>query len=64
MSVRRLQSIVLSTYPDMSRAITVLPTPKEVDARDLVWKGASVLGKMDGVADLWLTATDWVRMHD
>ena len=45
---------------DASRSITVLPAPKDVDPHVLVWKGASVLGKMDGVADLWLTAADWV----
>ncbi|VDB94262.1 unnamed protein product [Peniophora sp. CBMAI 1063] len=55
----RLQSIIMQSYPDASRSITVLPAPKEVDPHVLVWKGASVLGKMDGVADLWLTAADW-----
>jgi hypothetical protein len=41
--------------------VQIIPPPKEVDPRVLAWKGAAVLGKMDGVADLWLTASDWVR---
>ena len=52
----------MQAHPDMQRSITVLPVPKDVDPHVLVWKGASVLGKMDGVADLWLTAADWVRL--
>jgi actin-related protein 8 len=41
--------------------VQIIPPPKEVDPRVLAWKGAAVLGKMDGVADLWVTASDWVR---
>ena len=40
--------------------VQIIPPPKGVDPRVLVWKGAAVLGKMDGVSDLWLTASDWV----
>jgi hypothetical protein len=40
--------------------VQIIPPPKDVDPRVLVWKGAAVLGKMDGVADLWITAQDWV----
>jgi hypothetical protein len=42
--------------------VQIIPPPKDVDPRVLVWKGAAVLGKMDGVADLWLTSSDWVRI--
>jgi hypothetical protein len=41
--------------------VQIIPPPKDVDPRVLAWKGAAVLGKMDGVSDLWLTAADWVR---
>ena len=41
--------------------VPIIPTPKDVDSRILTWKGAAVLGKMDGVADLWITPEDWVR---
>lgn len=40
--------------------VQIIPPPKDVDPRVLAWKGAAVLGKMDGVSDLWLTTADWV----
>lgn len=43
--------------------VQIIPPPKDVDPRVLAWKGAAVLGKMDGVADLWVTADDWVGVH-
>lgn len=42
--------------------VQIIPPPKDVDPRALAWKGAAVLGKMDGVADLWVTPADWVRL--
>lgn len=41
--------------------VQIIPPPKDVDHRVLVWKGAAVLGKMDGVSELWITPQDWVR---
>ncbi|KAH9847317.1 actin-like ATPase domain-containing protein [Lenzites betulinus] len=35
------------------------PAPKDVDPRALAWKGGAVLGKMDGVGDLWVAPADW-----
>lgn len=43
--------------------VQIIPPPKDVDQRVLAWKGAAVLGKMDGVADLWITAADWVFIY-
>jgi hypothetical protein len=43
--------------------VQIIPPPKEVDPRVLAWKGAAVLGKMDSVADIWLTPMDWVRAN-
>jgi hypothetical protein len=40
--------------------VQIIPPPKEVDRRVLAWKGAAVLGKMDGISDLWVTQSDWV----
>ncbi|KII85873.1 hypothetical protein PLICRDRAFT_700670 [Plicaturopsis crispa FD-325 SS-3] len=54
----RLQAIATPLVPNMEK-VQILPPPKDVDPRVLVWKGAAVLGKMDGVADLWLTGADW-----
>lgn len=40
--------------------VQVIPPPKDVDKRVLTWKGASVLGRMEGVTDMWVTGADWV----
>ena len=42
--------------------VQIIPPPKDVDPRVLAWKGAAVLGKMDSVADLWISPDDWVRI--
>ena len=55
----RLQAIATPLVPNMEK-VQIIPPPKDVDPRVLVWKGAAVLGKMDGVAVLWVTAEDWV----
>ncbi|KAH9941980.1 actin-like ATPase domain-containing protein [Amylocystis lapponica] len=54
----RLQAIATPLVPGMEK-VQLIPPPKDVDPRVLAWKGAAVLGKMDGVADLWITAADW-----
>jgi len=54
----RLQAIATPLVTNMDK-VQIIPPPKGVDPRVLVWKGAAVLGKMDGVSDLWVTASDW-----
>ncbi|KAI0772590.1 actin-like ATPase domain-containing protein [Irpex lacteus] len=54
----RLQAIATPLVPNMEK-VQIIPPPKDVDPRVLVWKGAAVLGKMDGVAELWVTGEDW-----
>ncbi|KAL1944865.1 hypothetical protein VTO73DRAFT_2485 [Trametes versicolor] len=54
----RLQAIATPLVPNMEK-VQIIPPPKDVDPRALAWKGAAVLGKMDGVADLWVTPADW-----
>lgn len=54
----RLQAIATPLVPNMEK-VQIIPPPKDVDPRALAWKGGAVLGKMDGVADLWITADDW-----
>ncbi|TFK85506.1 actin-like ATPase domain-containing protein [Polyporus arcularius HHB13444] len=54
----RLQAIATPLVPNMEK-VQIIPPPKDVDPRVLAWKGAAVLGKMDGVADLWVTPADW-----
>lgn len=60
--VSRLQAIATPLVPNMEK-VQIIPPPKDVDPRLLVWKGAAVLGKMDGVSDLWVTASDWVCVN-
>ncbi|PIL24870.1 hypothetical protein GSI_12757 [Ganoderma sinense ZZ0214-1] len=54
----RLQAIATPLVPNMEK-VQIIPPPKDVDPRVLAWKGAAVLGKMDGVADLWVSKADW-----
>ncbi|KAF5383740.1 hypothetical protein D9615_003529 [Tricholomella constricta] len=54
----RLQAIATPLVPNMEK-VQIIPPPKEVDPIVLAWKGAAVLGKMDGVSDLWVTQSDW-----
>ncbi|KAI0765670.1 actin-like ATPase domain-containing protein [Trametes elegans] len=54
----RLQAIATPLVPNMEK-VQIIPPPKDVDPRVLAWKGAAVLGKMDSIADLWVTPADW-----
>ncbi|KAF9240697.1 hypothetical protein BU15DRAFT_87583 [Melanogaster broomeanus] len=54
----RLQAIATPLVPNMDK-VQIIPPPKDIDPKVLAWKGAAVLGKMDSVADLWLTPADW-----
>ncbi|KIM44659.1 hypothetical protein M413DRAFT_358708 [Hebeloma cylindrosporum] len=54
----RLQAIATPLVPNMEK-VQIIPPPKEVDPRVLAWKGAAVLGKMDSVAELWVSPSDW-----
>ena len=40
--------------------VQIIPPPKDVDKRVLTWKGTSVLGRMEGATDMWVTGVDWV----
>lgn len=59
LTVSRLQAIATPLVPNMEK-VQIIPPPKDVDPKVLAWKGAAVLGKMDSVADLWLSLADWV----
>ncbi|KAG7444906.1 actin-like ATPase domain-containing protein [Guyanagaster necrorhizus] len=54
----RLQAIATPLVVNMEK-VQILAPPKEVDPRVLAWKGAAVLGKMDGSSELWVTPADW-----
>jgi hypothetical protein len=42
--------------------VQIIPPPKDVDPRNLAWKGGCVLAKMDSVNEMWVTPADWVRI--
>lgn len=58
----RLQAIATPLVENMEK-VQIIPPPKEVDPRVVAWKGAAVLGKMDGASELWVTPSDWVCNH-
>ncbi len=58
--IDRLQAIATPLVVNMEK-VQILAPPKEVDPRVLAWKGAAVLGKMDGSSELWVTPADWVK---
>ncbi|TRM65559.1 hypothetical protein BD626DRAFT_220580 [Schizophyllum amplum] len=55
----RLQSAAIAVMQSNEVRTQVIPPPKDVDPSVLVWKGAAVLGKMEGVSELWVTPADW-----
>jgi len=55
----RLQAIATPLVQNMEK-VQIIPPPKDVDKRVLAWKGASVLGRMEGVTEMWVTGADWV----
>lgn len=55
----RLQAIATPVVSGMEK-VQVIPPPKDVNPQILVWKGGAVLGKMESVSELWVTAADWV----
>ena len=59
MASGRLQAIATPLVQNMEK-VQIIPPPKDVDKRVLTWKGASVLGRMEAVTDMWVTGSDWV----
>jgi len=55
----RLQAIATPLVQNMEK-VQIIPPPKDVDKQVLTWKGASVLGRMEGVTEMWVTGADWV----
>jgi len=58
----RLQAIATPLVKNMEK-VQIIPPPKDVDPRSLVWKGACVLAKMDSVNDMWVTPSDWDKLE-
>ncbi|CAO3636423.1 unnamed protein product [Cunninghamella blakesleeana] len=59
---RVLEDRLLSTViarSSMIENVEVLPAPRELDPQLLVWKGASVLCKLDVAKDMWIGDFEW-----
>ncbi|KAF8519013.1 hypothetical protein BU17DRAFT_76035 [Hysterangium stoloniferum] len=54
----RLQAIASPLVQNMEK-VQIIPPPQNVDPRVLCWKGGANLGKMDAVADLWVSRPEW-----
>jgi actin-related protein 8 len=39
--------------------VEILPAPRELDPRLLVWKGAYVLSKLESTSDMWIGENEW-----
>jgi actin-related protein 8 len=39
--------------------VEILPAPRELDPRLLVWKGAYVLSKLESTNDMWIGEKEW-----
>ncbi|KAI8391391.1 uncharacterized protein BYT42DRAFT_509384 [Radiomyces spectabilis] len=59
---RILEDRILSTVIAQTarvEKVEVLPAPRELDPRLLVWKGASVFSKLDTAKDMWIGQEEW-----
>ncbi|PVG04564.1 actin-like ATPase domain-containing protein [Serendipita vermifera] len=59
---QRLHQISLSFYGAELERITVVQNPKELDPRVIIWKGASILARLDTSSEFWVSAKDWDRL--
>lgn len=42
--------------------VEVLPAPRELDSEVIVWKGATVIAKLDCAKDMWIGCKEWEEM--
>ncbi|KAI8069378.1 hypothetical protein BC940DRAFT_297583 [Gongronella butleri] len=54
---RLLSTVIAST--NKIENVEVLPAPRELDPQILVWKGASVLCKLDVAREMWIGPVEW-----
>ncbi|KAI8079084.1 uncharacterized protein B0P05DRAFT_470427 [Gilbertella persicaria] len=57
----RVLSTVIAQTANVDR-VEVVPAPRELDPEVLVWKGASVMVKLDSAKDMWIGHTEWEDM--
>lgn len=55
----RVQPLLSARFPALAGAVSVVPPPREVDPRLLVWKGISVLARLESVHETWVARDEW-----
>ena len=50
---------VVARVPALSGHFAIVPAPREIDPRELAWKGISTLSKLDVANELWIRREDW-----
>ncbi|KAB8338919.1 hypothetical protein FH972_021859 [Carpinus fangiana] len=53
---------LMGTLTRLRKEIMVAPPPREIDPQVLVWKGASVFGKLRGTNDSWISPMEYDRL--
>lgn len=54
----RILSTVIAQQAAIEK-VEVLPAPRELDPRLLVWKGASVFSKLETAKEMWIGQKEW-----
>ncbi|CEP08526.1 hypothetical protein, partial, partial [Parasitella parasitica] len=54
----RVLSTIIAQKANIDR-VEVVPAPRELDPEVLVWKGASVMAKLDSAKDMWIADEEW-----
>ncbi|ORE03467.1 actin-like ATPase domain-containing protein [Rhizopus microsporus var. microsporus] len=54
----RILSTVIAQQSFIER-VEVLPAPRELDPEVIVWKGATVMSKLDSAKEMWIGTKEW-----
>lgn len=54
-------STIIAQKANIDR-VEVVPAPRELDPEVLVWKGASVMAKLDSAKDMWIADEEWEQV--
>ncbi|GAN02862.1 actin-like ATPase domain-containing protein [Mucor ambiguus] len=57
----RVLSTIIAQKANIDR-VEVVPAPRELDPEVLVWKGASVMAKLDSAKDMWIADDEWEQV--
>jgi len=57
-----LEQRLRALQPNYTKEILVAPPPRELDPQVLVWKGASIFGKLKGTNDSWIGQLEYDRL--